>query len=191
MVIDEDELADLSMTPYARYVEALEMRHDEGWTLHVRREMQVALHDALWAHARDDVTLPKEMAIELLWALGELIAGRDTDLFKASRDGRGAPSGWSPIEEECIRGAVRYHRTVMSGAIDDDKYVATIQAAFGGSDPMAGGVARRTVQGWLRSPNFADVEPYSPERAVAWLGFCGNNWLAHCSKAARKRRAKK
>ena len=124
--------------------------------------MQKAMQAALWDHATGDKllpddALPREMAVELVFALKEIAAGFEADLFTPVR-GRGNP-GRRPTETECIEAAVRYRRAVKARLIEDPAPMKTIIAAYSGPGKVWGETHKDTVRRWMKDRRFEHVEP--------------------------------
>lgn len=66
--------------------------------------------------------------------------------------------------------------------VKDRAPIKTIQMAFGGTDPWKGGVARTTVQGWIKS-RAANVDPTADEAlARAMLEGAGRVYQRHFAR---------
>ena len=155
---------DIGHSPYREYTDLLAMRLKEPGEFGANDwlAMQKALQAALWDHATDvkplpDDALPREMAVELAFALKEIAAGFETSLFMPVRS-RGNP-GRRPTETECIEAAVRYRRAVKAGLIEDPAPMKTIIAAYSAPGKVWGAAHRDTVRRWMKDRRFEHVKP--------------------------------
>ena len=149
---------------------------------------QKIFHRALWEHAQGKSQLHPEMAAELAFAFRDIVEGTANDLLSPVTGSTGK-SGRTPKEASCVEEAVRYRRAVKSGVIKDRHPVKTILEAFGGSDPMAGGISRSTVNKWINDPRFKAIKPGDVDKddVVSLLNSSGAHYQRFFSKAARKR----
>lgn len=141
---------------------------------------------ALMEHASRNSVLDPEMAFELANALRDIIAGTANDLLSPETRSVGK-SGRTPTEESCIEDAVAYYRTVESKLIEDRHPIKTILIAFGGSEPMNGGISRSTVNKWMKDPRFKTIKPERarPDLTKFLLEKAGEVYKREFTKKAR------
>ncbi|MDA0231405.1 MAG: hypothetical protein O3B21_14630 [Proteobacteria bacterium] len=141
---------------------------------------------ALMEHASGHSELHREMALELANALKDIIAGTANDLLSPETRSVGK-SGRTPTEESCVKDAVAYRRAVESKLIEDRHPIKTILKAFGGDDPMNGGISRSTVIKWMKDPRFNTIEPrpIEPDLIKFLLEKAGEVYKRKFSKKAR------
>jgi hypothetical protein len=126
------------------------------------------------------------MAAELAFAMRDVVGGVVNELFTPIAGGTGK-GGRTPTEKSCIEDAVRYRRAVGKGWINDRHPIITILDAFGGDNPMSGGVARRTVQSWMREEEFKAIKvtKSTVNNLCAFLNFSGRHYQQNFTKKAR------
>jgi hypothetical protein len=155
-------------------------------SLEARGRIQAAMERALMACARGEVPLPPEMAADLAFAMRDVVGGVANELFTPIAGGTGG-GGRTPNEKSCIEDAVRYRRAVGKGWINDRHPIITILDAFGGDNPMSGGVSRRTVQSWMREEEFKAIKATKSivNNLFGFLNFSGRHYQQNYTKKAR------
>jgi hypothetical protein len=154
--------------------------------LKVRGQIQAAMERALMDCARGETPFPPEMAAELAFAMRDVVGGIANELLTPISGGTGE-GGRTPTEKSCIEDAVRYRRAVDEGLIKDRHPTKTILDAFGGNDPMRGGIARSTVHNWMGDKEFKNVKPTkaSVKTLYPFLIFSGRQYQLRFTKTAR------
>jgi hypothetical protein len=175
-------------TPIDLFIELKGKRLQTGREM--PRRFQIVMHRALWEHASGTRPLDPEMAGEIAFAMRDVIGGVAGQLVTPYVRPGGKVR--EPIERSCIEDAVRYRRAVGAGLLKDRHPIKSILEAFGGSDPMNGGISRRTVQLWCSGKEFEKVTiiGFQPEQ-ISWLMlFSGRYFTRNCTKTARAKMAR-
>ena len=154
--------------------------------LEVRAQIQVAMENALMDCARGNAPVPPEMAAELAFAMRDVVNGVTNELLVPTPKGRGE-IGRTQTERSCIEDAVRYRWAVDMEYINDRHPIKTILDAFGGDDPMKGGISRRTVQKWMIDKKFENITTteVTAKSLLKLLNFSGAHYQQNFSKKAR------
>ena len=154
--------------------------------MEVRIQIQESMWCALMDCARGAVPFPPEMAAELAFSMRDVVGGVANELLAPITGGTGE-GGRTPTEKSCIEDAVRYRRAVAKNWIKDRHPIKTILEAFGGNDPMKGGVAKSTVQNWMKDKEFDKImaRKATVKTLHSFLIFSGRQYQQHFTKKAR------
>ena len=155
---------------HRRYLEAeKELGADEHDKVAVTRRLQQSISDIFLAYSRamargEDVSFPKDLALVLGEAFGNVAKRHHVELLTPQR-GRGRPpTSWSM--EECKMVAVRYLRAVHRDWINDPNPDATVRQAFQ--------IAKPTWRQWKKDhPEVSTSDVRVTKSVGGWV----RNWV--------------
>jgi hypothetical protein len=170
-------------TPFDLYCDLVAKRMQKGREM--PRRFQVVIYRALREHASGAASLDPQIAYELANTLRDVIGGVAGPLVSPNVNVGGKSR--EPTEQSCIEDAVRYRRAVEEGLIKDLHPIKTILEAYGGGDPMKGGLSRRTVQTWCNGKEFEEITTRvsRKDQISPLMFFSGRHYAQNYTKTAR------